>query len=50
MVPFRVDKYTGSYAIREDFHFDIEDRYRAPAGLLLSVPSFLFQKLGAEKP
>lgn len=30
------------YAIRGDFNFDIEDRYRKTAGLPLSVPSYLF--------
>ena len=30
------------YAIRGDFNFDIEDRYRLTAGLPLSVPTYLF--------
>ena len=30
------------YAIRGDFNFDIEDRYRLSAGMPLSVPSYLF--------
>lgn len=30
------------YAIRGDFNFDIEDRFRKSSGLPLSVPSYLF--------
>jgi hypothetical protein len=35
-------KGTRFYAIRGDFNFDIEDRYRLTAGMPLSVPSYLF--------
>jgi hypothetical protein len=35
-------KGTRFYAIRGDFNFDIEDRYRLSAGIPLSVPTYLF--------
>ncbi len=35
-------KGTRFYAIRGDFNFDIEDRYRLSAGMPLSVPSYRF--------